>query len=88
MADNVSDIGALGEQGINGFNQFIFVCEDMLVGLRVNAAAACPELDASDIAAGTTASIVHAAQMDQVPSPARLSIELCGLVHSRTKVWH
>ena len=55
----------------------------------VNAAAGCPELDASGITAGTTAFIVRAAQMDQVASPARLWIDfLCRWVHSRTKVWH
>ena len=61
VTDNVTDIGALREQRINGLNEFIFVCEDTLLGLRVNAAAGCPELDASDIAAGAAAFIVHAA---------------------------
>jgi hypothetical protein len=61
VADNVTNIGAVREQGVNGFNKFIFVCEDTLMGLRVNAAAGGPELDASDVAAGTTAFIVYAA---------------------------
>jgi len=61
VADNVTDIGALRKQGINGVNEFIFVCENTLAGLRVNAAAGCPELDASNIVAGTTAILVHAA---------------------------
>ena len=64
MADNVTDIGALREQGINGFNEFIFVCEDTLLDPRVNAAAGFPEFDASSIAAGMTNFIVRAAQMD------------------------
>jgi hypothetical protein len=89
VTDNVTDIGALREQGINGFDKFIFVCEDTLLGLRENTAARFPELDASGIAAGMTTLIVRAAQMDQVASPARLWIDfLCRWVHSRTKVRH
>lgn len=61
MTDNVSDIGAMREQRINSFNEFIFVSEDTLLGLPVGAAAACPELDMSDIAAGPAAFIVHTA---------------------------
>lgn len=41
--------------------EFIFACEDTLLGLRVNAAPGCPALDASDIAAGTAAITVHEA---------------------------
>jgi hypothetical protein len=70
-------------------DEFIFVCEDTLLGLRLNAGAGFPELDASGKAAGITAFIVRAAQMDQVSSRARLWIDfLCRWVHSRTKVRH
>ena len=61
VTENVTDIGTLREQRIDGLNEFTFICEDTLLGLRVNAAAVCPELDASDIAADTAGFIGHAA---------------------------
>ena len=89
VADKVTDVRAMREQGINGFNEFIFVYEDTLLNFRVNAAPGLPELDASRIAAGTTAFIVRTTQMDQVASRATPWIGfLCGSIHSRTKVRH
>lgn len=89
MAHDVTDIGAVREQGVNGFNEFIFVREDTLLNPRAIAAAGSPGLNASDVAAGTTAFIMHAAQMNQVASPARRLIEfLRESVHSRTEVRH
>jgi len=61
VVEDVTYIGAMREQGIDSLNELIFVCEDTLLGLRVNALASRPELDVSGIAAGTTAFIMHAA---------------------------
>ena len=61
VTDHVSDVRSLGEHRIDGFNQFIFVREDTLLGLCVTAAAICPKLDASNVAAATIGFIMHAA---------------------------
>ena len=79
VADNITDIGAVMEQRVDGLNEFIFVCEDSLPGLRVNASPSGPELDVSDIATGTTSFLGSTKQMHQVSSPTRSYIEfLCG----------
>ena len=71
MAENIADIRAVGEQRVDGFNEFIFVHKGILFSFGMSAISDGPELDVSDIAAGETAFVVHTKQMDQVASPAR-----------------
>jgi hypothetical protein len=71
MAKNITDIGALREQRVDSFNEFIFVQKGTFLSFSMSATSDGPEPDVSDVAAGETIFVVRAAQMEQIASPAR-----------------
>lgn len=87
MAKNITDIGAVREQGVDGFNEFIFVLKGKLLSFGMSANLDGPKPDVSDVAAGETIFVVCAAQMDQVASLVRPSIGfIFGSAHRWTVV--
>jgi hypothetical protein len=61
MAKNITDIGALREQRVDCFNEFIFVQKGTFLSFSVSADSDGPEPDVSDVAAGETSFVVLAA---------------------------
>src|SRR5580704_5842589 len=89
MAKNITDIGAVRKQRVDGFNEFIFVHKGIFLIFSMSATSGGPEPYISEVAAGETTFVVRAEQMHQVASPARPWIEfMCGSAHRWTGVRH
>ena len=85
MAQNITDIGAVREQGVQGLSQFIFIHKGTLLILGLSVISARPESDIRDVAAGETSFDMGAAYMNQVAPPARpCSGFPCGSTHRCT----
>ena len=72
MAKNITYIGAVREQSVDGFNEFEFVRKGISLSFGATGIWDGPEPDGSYISARETLLVMQAAQMNQVASLARL----------------
>lgn len=74
MAKNITDIGPLRKQWVNGFDEITVIAEGTLMGFCAGADASSPGSDSSKVTARVDAFVMRAEDMYQVTTSGRSRI--------------
>jgi hypothetical protein len=83
VAKNITDVGASRKQRVNGFDEVTLIAEGTFMGFRTGADPGSPGPDASKVTASVDAFVAGAEEVNQVSTPERRKILVCGLAHGR-----